>query len=211
MYTLYYSPGAASFAVHWLLIEIGADHELKKVDLDAGEHRRPEYLKLNPNGFVPTLIVDGRALYECAALLMLLTERHAEAGLAPPPGNPLRGIYLTWMLHLANTLQPAAGDWFHPDRVTADPAQHEAVKAGAHARLVAAWDRIDAQLRSGGPYLLGDRIWVVDFYATMVMRWSRNMPRPATGWPAIAAYVARMKARPSFRTLYQREGLTEWA
>jgi glutathione S-transferase len=45
----------------------------------------------------------------------------------------------------------------------------------------------------------------------MLMRWSRNMPKPATEWPAIAEYVARMKARPSFRTLYEREGLTEWA
>jgi len=43
------------------------------------------------------------------------------------------------------------------------------------------------------------------------VRWWRNMPKPATEWPAIAAYVKRMKARPSFKTLYEREGLTEWA
>ena len=47
--------------------------------------------------------------------------------------------------------------------------------------------------------------------ATMLVRWSRNMPRPGTEWPAIRDYVARMKARPSFATLYEREGLTEWA
>ena len=51
----------------------------------------------------------------------------------------------------------------------------------------------------------------MDFYATMLMRWSRNMPKPAHEWPALGAYAARMKARPSFETLYQREGLTEWA
>lgn len=45
----------------------------------------------------------------------------------------------------------------------------------------------------------------------MLVRWSRNMPRPGTEWPAIRDYVARMKARPSFATLYEREGLTEWA
>lgn len=209
MYTLYFAPGAASFSVHWLLIEIGASHELKRLDLDAGDQRKPEYLKLNPNGVVPTLIVDGKPLYECAALLMLLTERHPEPGLAPPAGSPQRGAYLTWMLHLADTVMPAAGDWFHPDRV-AGPEFADAVKAGAHARLVAAWDRIEAQLRSGGPYLVGARVLAVDFLATMLVRWSRNMPRPATGWPAIADYVMRMKARPSFKTLYAREGLTEW-
>ena len=50
-----------------------------------------------------------------------------------------------------------------------------------------------------------------DFVTTMLMRWARNMPKPATEWPAIAGYVKRMKARPSFKTLYEREGLTEWA
>jgi glutathione S-transferase len=51
----------------------------------------------------------------------------------------------------------------------------------------------------------------VDFLGTMLMRWSRNMPKPATQWPAIAGYVARMKGRPTFKVLYEREGLTEWA
>jgi len=209
MYTLYYSPGAASLAAHWMLIELGVPHELKKLDLDAGDQRKPEYLKLNPNGVVPTLIVDGRPLYECAALLMLLAERHPEAGFAPLAGSPQRSPYLQWMFHLANTLQPAFRDWFYAERL-ANPFVVAGVKDVARERLEAAWDRIDAQLRSGGPCLVGDRVWAVDFLATMLMRWSRNMPRPATGWPAIASYVARMKARPSFKELYAREGLTEW-
>jgi glutathione S-transferase len=210
MYTLYYSPGAASLAVHWMLVELGAPHELKKLDLEAGDQRKPEYLKLNPNGFVPTLIVDGTPLYESAALLMLLAERHPQAGFAPPVGDPRRGEYLSWMFHLSNTLQAAFRDWVYEER-QADAGVADAVKAGARTRIEAAWDRIVAQLRSGGPCLLGDRVWAVDFLVTMLMRWSRNMPKPATEWPAIAGYVARMKARPSFKTLYAREGLTEWA
>jgi glutathione S-transferase len=66
-------------------------------------------------------------------------------------------------------------------------------------------------LAAGGPYLVGDRVSAADFLATMLMRWSRNMPKPATEWPGIAAYIDRMKARPSFKVLYEREGLTEWA
>ena len=45
----------------------------------------------------------------------------------------------------------------------------------------------------------------------MLMRWSRNMPKPATSWPPLAELVARLKARPSWRELYATEGLTEWA
>ncbi len=210
MYTLYYAPGAASLAVHWMLIELDVSHRLRKMDLEAGEHRQPEYLKLNPNGYVPTLIVDGAPLFECAALLMLLTERHPEAGLAPPTASPQRGLYLTWMFHLSNTLQAAYRDWFYPDQL-AGPACALAVKAGARAKIESCFDRIEAQLSSGGSCLVGDRIGAADFLATMLMRWSRNMPKPATEWVTLANYVARMKALPSFKTVYAREGLTEWA
>ncbi len=210
MYTLYYAPGAASLAVHWMLIELDVPHELKKMDLEAGEQRQPAYLKLNPNGYVPTLIVDGKPLYECAALLMLLAERHPQAGLAPLAGSPQRGLYMTWMFHLSNTLQAAYRDWFYPDQL-ADTACADAVKAGTRAKIESCWNRIEAQINSGGPYLAGDQVGAVDFLATMLMRWSRNMPKPATEWPTLSNYVARMKARPSFKTLYSREGLTEWA
>lgn len=210
MYTLYYTPGAASLAAHWLLLEIGAPHELKKLDLAAGEQKRPEYLALNPNGVVPTLVVDGAPLYECAAILLLLAERHPEAAFAPPAGAAARLPYLQWMLHLANTVQPAFRNWFYPAG-PAGEAHADAVKAGSVAPIEAAWDRVDAWLAAQGPYMAGDRVTATDFLATMLMRWSRNMPKPATEWPTIANYVARMKARPSFRRLYEIEGLTEWA
>ena len=108
MYTLYFSPGTASMAVHQLLLELGAPHELREVDLEGREQDTPAYRALNPSGHVPVLMVDGTPYSECAALLLLLAERHPEAGLAPPPGDPSRALFLQWMLHLANTLQPAA-------------------------------------------------------------------------------------------------------
>jgi glutathione S-transferase len=210
MYTLYWSPGAASLCVHWMLIELGEPHELRKLDLEAGDHRKPDYLRLNPNGLVPTLVVEGKSLYESAALLMLLAERHPQAGLAPPTGSPQRGLYTTWLFHLSNTLQSAFRDWFYPDQ-QAGAAAVEAVKSTARGRIESGWSRVEAQIAAGGPYLVGDRVSAADFLATMLMRWSRNMPKPATEWPAIADYVKRMKARPSFQVLYEREGLTDWA
>ncbi|MGQ0383220.1 MAG: glutathione S-transferase family protein [Gammaproteobacteria bacterium] len=210
MYTLYWAPGAASLCVHWMLIELGVSHEIVKVDIEAGDNRKPEYLRINPAGLVPAMLVDGAPLYESAALLMLLAERHPESGFAPPAGSPKRGLYTTWMFHLSNTLQPAYREWFYPDQL-AGAARADAVKAGARARIEAAFERIDARIAEEGPYLLGDRVSAADFIGTMLMRWSRNMPKPATEWRSIAGYVARMKARPSFKVLYQREGLTEWA
>jgi glutathione S-transferase len=205
MYTLYWSPGTASLCVHWMLIELGEPHELVQVDIEAGEHRKPEYLKLNPGGVVPTLVVDGEPLGEAAALCMILAERHPEAGFAPAVGHARR-----WMFFLSNTLQTAYHNWFYPDQPAGQSAV-ESVKAAARRRIEASLERVDRQIAKSGSYLLGDRAGAADFVTTMHMRWSRNMPKPATEWPAIADYVKRMKARPSFKVLYEREGLTEWA
>ena len=210
MYTLYYSPGAASLVVHWLLIEIGARHELRKLDLQAGDHKRPEYLAVNPGGVVPTLLVHGEPLSESAAIVLHLVDAHPSFGLAPEPGSIERGRYYQWLLYLANTLQPAFRTWFYPAEAAGE-AHAETAKDLARQRVEACWDRIEAHLAKRGPYLLGASASAADFHLTMLMRWSRNMPRPATQWPQLAALAQRMKARPSFRTLYDREGLTEWA
>ena len=210
MYVLYYSPGAASLAVHWLLIELGVPFEARRLDLDAQEHKRPEYLKLNPNGLVPTLLIDGKPVYESAALVALLAERHPESKLSPAVGTAERTTYLQWMFHLSITLQPAFRTWFYPEGA-AGAANIDAAKAEVCPRIEEAWERIASHLSSGGPMMCGERLSAVDFFATMLMRWSRNMPRPATSWAEIASYVAKMKARPSFRELYAREELAEWS
>ena len=210
MYTLYYSPGAASLVVHWLLIEIGARHELRRLDLAAGEHKRPEYLAINPNGVVPTLLIHGEPVAEAAALVLHLADAHPSFGLAPEPGSVERAKYYQWVLHLANTLQPAFRTWFYPHEAAGE-AHAEAAKTRARERIEACWDSIEAHLAKRGPYLLGPSVSAADFLLTMLMRWSRNMPRPATDWPQLGALAQRMKARPSFRVLYEREGLSEWA
>jgi len=212
---LYYAPGAASMLVHWLLLELDIPHELHLVDTAAGAQKRPEYLALNPNGVVPTLIHDGQPMFEAAALAMTLADREPLAGLAPAPGDPLRPQYTQWMFHLANAVQPLFRLWWYPHEAAG--AEHaDAVRKHVAPRIEAAWERIDAHLAAQAGavhdhYLLGDKLSAADFFLIMLMRWSRGMPRPATEWPQLAELAQRMKARPSFKALYQSEGLSEWA
>ncbi|MEO8160474.1 MAG: glutathione S-transferase family protein [Arenimonas sp.] len=210
MLTLFYSPGAASLVVHWLLIELDAEHELKLLDTDKREHKSPAYLKLNPNGVIPTLLVDGEPVYEAAALVLYLADAYPMAGLAPPIDSLPRAHYYQWLLHLANTLQPAFRNWFYPGEASGE-ANAEATREAARERIESSWDRIDAHLAEKGPWLLGDKLSAADFHLTMLMRWSRNMPRPATQWPQLARVAERMRARPSFKRLYEIEQLSEWA
>jgi glutathione S-transferase len=208
-YLLYYAPGTASFAVHWMLIELGVEFRTERLDLTAGDQRLPTYLRINPAGRVPTLVVDGEAYTESAALLMLLAEWYPAAGLAPSLDDPRRARWLETMIFLTNTLSSAMRDWFYADK-DGDPADADAIRRLARRRIEAVWDRLDGLLSDGRRHLLGDAMTTADLLATMLMRWSRNMPRPATTWPHLAPYVTRMRARPTFLELCRREGLTEW-
>jgi len=209
MYTLYYSPGSASMVVHLALLEIGAPHELRLVDLGANAQRDPAYLALNPHGVVPTLVIDGKPVTESAALLMLLAERHPESGLAPAAGSDQREAWYQWVVYLSNTPAATFRYWFYPPDLGA-PEHPPEVRAALQRKIEGAWDRIDSHLRANGPFLLGRDFSGADLLLTMLMRWSRKMPRQATEWPALKSLADRVRARPSWKKLYEIEGLTEW-
>jgi glutathione S-transferase len=113
------------------------------------------------------------------------------------------------MIYLANTVLPAMRDWFYAGK-DGDPSGADAVKSLARRRIESAWDRLDALLADGRAHLVGEELSTADLLAVMLMRWSRNMQRPATTWKHIAPYVQRMRALPSFIELNRREGLTDW-
>lgn len=208
-YLLYYSPGSASMAVHWMLIEAGIPFEARLVDIDAGQQRDPDYLRLNPSGRVPTLVVDGVPRHESAALMMLLAERHPESDFAPAPGSTDRAAWLEQMVYLANTVLPAMRDWFYAD-IDGDAAGAEAVRALARRRIEDACGHLDAHLRAGRDYLVGDKLSTADLLAVVLMRWTRNMPRSAMSWPDLARYIRKIRSLPSFIELNRRENLVEW-
>jgi glutathione S-transferase len=205
-YRLFYSAGAASLCVHWLLIELGVPHVLEAVKL--GE-TGADYRRLNPQGRVPTLVIDGQPISESAAILMLLAERYPDAGFAGPESDMGRAHWMEAHLYLASTLASAFRDWFYAEK-DGDPAGADAVRALAKSRIEAVWTNLDARLADGRPYLLGETISTVDLQALMLMRWSRNMEKPATAWPNLAPYIDRLRARPAFQEVCRREGLTEW-
>jgi glutathione S-transferase len=207
MYTLYYGKGGASLAIHAALQEIGMPYELLAVDLEAGQQRSAEYLRLNPDGRVPVMIVEGKPLREAAALMMILADRHPQSGLAPAPGSLARAEWTELIVWMANALGANFRLWFYPGDIN---AEGEAVSAALRTKIEAAFAVLDARLAAGGPYLLGEQFSGADLMLTMYMRWSRNMPRPATEWPALKQYADMMRARPSWRHVNEVEALTGW-
>jgi glutathione S-transferase len=209
MYTLYYAPGTASMVVHHALLEIGTPYRLEKVDFDQAAQRNPEYLRLNPLGRVPTLMIEGKPYFESAALLLILAECHPEAGLAPPPGSESRAAWHQWIVFLANAFGPLYRYWFYPSDLGTDGGS-QASREALRSQIETMWNTVDKHLASSGPYMLGEHFSGADLLATMYMRWSRNMPKPATEWPALSRLADLVRARPAWARLCDLEGLEEW-
>lgn len=207
MYELHYYPGTASLVVHWLLIEMELPHRLRLVDFEKNEQKSPEYLAINPSGLVPSLVINGKPMAEFGAIAMYLADRHDELGLAPAVNAPLRAEYNQWMFFISNTVQPTFRLWFYPQDLVADETQ---IVATIQSRIEGYFERIDKHFSDGRKYVLGEHRSTVDFLLTMIMRWSRNMPKPADHWPHLASYARRMKSLESFKEVYLREGITDW-
>src|SRR5438046_9962470 len=107
MLTLYFAPGSSSFAVHIALHEIGVAFEGKPMSFKRNELRAPDYLRLNTEGKVPTLIIDGRPLTEVAAILYYLAKRFPDAELLPRDDIEADAQALSWMSFAASSLHPA--------------------------------------------------------------------------------------------------------
>ena len=107
MLTLYYAPGSSSMAAHIALHEIGCAFESRVLSFHRTETRTPEFLKINPVGQVPVLVVDGRARTEVAAILFYLARRCPEAGLLPSGDAFAEAEVVSWMSFVAATLHPA--------------------------------------------------------------------------------------------------------
>jgi len=209
---LFYYPGNASMAPHFVLEEIGKPFDLEFVDRTHDQHKTPDYLALNPNGLIPVLIDGDQVLYEAAAICLHLADTHPEQRLAPGLGTPERAQCYKWLMWLTNTLQTTLLAYFYPERWVdvGNAAGAAQVKAHAETKIAALLDQLDRQLEtSGGPWLLGAHYTVLDPYALMLCRWTRGFAEPARQRPVLGGYLQRVLARPAIQRALQSEGLAQ--
>jgi glutathione S-transferase len=174
MLTLYFAPGASSFAVHIALHEIGVSFEGKPMSFEKNDMRSPEFLDINGEGKVPTLLIDGRPLTEVAAILYYLAKRFPEAGLLPRDDLEAEAQALSWMSFIASTLHPAR-------------------KRGLDYAIEVY--RL-ADRRLGSNWALGERYSIADIHLFRLYWRFFNSLRPASGtFPNLDAHYARMMAR----------------
>ena len=185
MLTLYFSPGSSSMATHIALHEVGVPFEAKLTALHEHKNRAPDYLAVNPEGKVPTLMLDGRPLTEVAATLWYLARRYPEANLLPQYGD-IEGEarVISWMSFIASTI--------HPARRAGDERWREV--------FVLANER------------LGANEWTVDRYSIadihlfrLYWRFVDTLHPPPATYPNLSAHYDRMMGRPAIKRTLEAE------
>ena len=196
MYILYGGDFTRAALVQWVLEEGRLEFEFRKIDIVKGEHRAPAFLAINPAGLVPVLITpEGEALHETAALMLYLADRHRLTELAPAPADPLRGAFLSGFLNVACDIQPDMKRFHFPHRFSVRPEDNAAVQDMAKALVLSRLEVMNTRLAKGGPYLLGSRFSLADFYLCF---WIAYLDRDGVcaRLPAVARLYELVRARP---------------
>lgn len=195
MLTLYHSPNSRSTSVVQLLHELGATDrvEVKTVTIprqDGSGARDPA--NPHPEGKVPYLVGDSDHVRERGAIILYLTDMFPEAGLAPLPGDPQRGEYLSWLFWYQGVLEPVV-------ILSWAKIEHPMIHASLRDYDTAI-QRMDEVL-SRQPYLLGERFSAADLLCAGPFAWFGDQ---LVLTPAIRDWVARCQDRDSVRAARER-------
>jgi glutathione S-transferase len=201
MYKLYGWPGYGSFAPQAVLEDTGAPYEFVRVNTARGEHRKPEFLKLNPMAQVPVLVLaDGTVMTESAAMVIYLADKHGRTGLAPKPDSIERAVYLRWLVFMSSNIYDADLRLYYPERYSTDAAHAPAIKAKAAEHMSERWAILDKAL-GHGPYLLGDAYCAADAYFAMLAQWCEPEKLFAQ-YPRIRRHTDLVRKRPAIARIW---------
>jgi glutathione S-transferase len=202
---LYYAPGACSLSPHIVARELGIAFELKKVNnKDKTIEGGGDYWKVNPRGYVPALeLDDGQILTEGPAIVQYLADRKPEAGLAPKNGAFERYRLQEWLNFLTSEIHKQFSPLFKPNT----PDEYKKI---AKENLATRFDWLERQL-AGKDYLMGKQFTVADAYLFVLLNWSKVQNIELARWPNLAAFQARVGARPKVQEALQAEGLLKKA
>jgi glutathione S-transferase len=182
-----------SIRVRWTLQELGVDFEPIRVNLVAGEHRRPEFLKINPAGKIPVLVDGDRVLTESVAIVLYLAEKYSHKGLLPAGLNE-RAQVNRWLLFAATELEQPL--WRISRHTALYPEEQRlpgdvSLASGEFKDMASVLEKH----MQGQQFVAGDSVSVADFVMAYTLDWG-NEYKLLDSCPQLLAYMKRMYARP---------------
>lgn len=198
---LYYSPGACSLASHIVATEAGIALETEKVDLRAKTTASGrDFTTISEKGYVPALVLDdGEVLTEGPAIMQYLADVKPATGLAPAAGTMARYRLQEMLNYIGGELHKNYGPLFNP---AVAPAMRDEKVAALHKRYAL----VEKQLQ-GRSYLFGEQFTAADAYLFVVTSWAGKLKVDLAAFPNLAAFQARVRARPAVAAAMKAEGL----
>ena len=194
--SFYHAPQSRSLIAHWMLEEVGAPYRFHLLDLKNGEHKRADYLAVNPMGKVPAIAHDGVVITEAAAICCYLADAFPAAGLSVPVGKPRRGVYLKWLFYGPSCLEPAV-----IDRMFERPEVRQgALGYGSFDTVM----EVVAAAVSAGRYLMGEQFTAADVVIGSGLRWGMAT-KAVPAREEFKSYTERLGERPALQRVYAKD------
>ncbi|MFM0289048.1 glutathione S-transferase family protein [Paraburkholderia megapolitana] len=210
-YTLYYSPGACSMAVHIALEELGVAYELEAVPIAQGATQQQAYLSINPKGRVPALRLPGetRVLTELPAILTYLARQHPAGGLLPVNDAAAEARCHEWLAWLVGWIHAIGyGEIWRPARFTGIEANHDEIRANGKQVVLDAYAKIEAALADGREWAVPGSYTIVDPFLLVLYAWGMRIGIDMrANYLAWSGHMQRSLARPAVQRVLQREGI----
>jgi glutathione S-transferase len=196
MLKLFYAPNSCAMASHIALEEAGAAYEAMKVDLVAGDQRKPDYLAINPKGRVPALVTDRGVLTENPAILAFVAQSHPAARLAPLDDAYEFGRVQSFNSYLCSTVHVAHAHRMRAYRWADDPAAIAEMRRKVPQNVGECFGLIENEMFEG-PWVMGERFTVCDPYLFTLAGWLKGDGVELARFPRIHDHQERMKQRPA--------------
>lgn len=202
MYVLHTMPDTAGLAVHLMLLELDQPFLMEVSEREGVQRDQPTYRALHPWGQVPALETPEGPIFETAAILLWLADRHGQ-DMAPATDDPERGQFLKWLFFTSTNVHATAMCLFYPDRYTGDPAANETFLRTNARRLEDALARVNLALSRHPKWCSPEAPTALGIYLGVMMRWLGQTPPDSPGYvdptafPSILNVVRMIEARPA--------------
>ncbi len=198
--TLYAAPMSSALPVVHAFHELDVPHDLVLLDLQAGAQRTADFLALNPNGKVPTLVVDGTPMFEALAILQWLGDRYGvERGLWPAADAPERLEALSWSTWMYVSFSSAFKRLSVAAGSHGDPALHHEGQAGRAREEVQDMLTILDRRLAERHHLVGDRFTLVDLIVGSGIAYASFAGVDTAGHANVERWLARLQRRPAYQ------------
>ena len=202
MPTLYAMPGTCALAPNIAVAWTGAPIEVHTMDY--GDHKKPDYLKINDKGKVPALAFeDGDVLTEAAAILSYIGAAHGDGAYARD--TKLGRKEAEALSYMTSEVHAAYAGHFAPGSLVNGKDAQAAVKARAYETLGGHYQRLDSKLaEAGGEFYLGQKSFA-DAFLYVLCRWIEQTPLEIGDYPALKNHRERMEQDEGVRTALERQ------